>query len=103
MPRPKISAKNAGRACCHLVENDSAFRCIGSRLANHAGGRRRKERERSRTGGDNTSVSRRCTSSQPSSKDGQQEGQETPCRVSCDVRGSDLDRGRGFPMDEAFL
>ena len=27
-------------ACCHLVENDSAFRCIGSRLANHAGGRR---------------------------------------------------------------
>jgi hypothetical protein len=32
--------QKSSAACCHLVENDSAFRCIGSRLANHAGGRR---------------------------------------------------------------
>ena len=32
--------QKSSAAYCHLVENDSAFRCIGSRLANHAGGRR---------------------------------------------------------------
>jgi hypothetical protein len=60
-------AESSRRRCmlCHLVENDSAFRYIVSRLANHAGGRRLRERERSRTGADDTAGRRRDTSSGP--------------------------------------
>jgi hypothetical protein len=94
--------QKSSAACCHLVENDSAFRCIGSRLANHAGGRRLKERERSRTGADNTSVCRRYTSSRlvwenPNNRGGNYR------RVRCDVRGSDRRPGCPVPRMCSFL
>ena len=102
MPRPKISAKTPAAHAATWSRTIRLFAAseAGSQTMRAAGGT--KERERSRTGADNTSVCRRYTSSRlvwenPNNRGGNYR------RVRCDVRRSDRCPGCPVPRMCSFL